>query len=373
MEFDVVGIFLPSSEVLEARQKHKLNQISDSQLRKIEDDAIVDIVEKQISLGLKNVTSGGIRWKYWDKDFFFGLDGIVKERFESGHVYSNEDALTDLMRFVSPIAYNPGHPYFDDFSFMADAVARRAICRQIIPSPAELFINILLTAEEQPRRICADPNDFLSDISETYRKTIQRLYGLGCHSIVFDDTVCGQLCGDSFTKRLLLGGIDVVDLHDKIINVINGSLSGAPSDLETAIYLSGGDTPVPEWELVKYADNIMPRVLSEVAVDKFFMPFNAGDEDTAGILQYIPDNKKVVLGLCDAHSPFPDKEESIKHFVLAAMRYIDSARLAISPKTGFNISSFAPRGLDYKDQWQKIRSLAGMAAKIKNDIVFHNS
>ena len=373
MKYEVVGSFLPPAELIDARKEFNAGHIDRSRFVAIEDEAVRQLIDSQIECGLATVTTGELRRRYWDKDFFFGLDGIVKERFESGHVYSNEDALTDLMRFVSPIAYNPGHPYFDDFSFMADAVARRAICRQIIPSPAELFINILLTAEEQPRRICADPNDFLSDISETYRKTIQRLYGLGCHSIVFDDTVCGQLCGDSFTKRLLLGGIDVVDLHDKIINVINGSLSGAPSDLETAIYLSGGDTPVPEWELVKYADNIMPRVLSEVAVDKFFMPFNAGDEDTAGILQYIPDNKKVVLGLCDAHSPFPDKEESIKHFVLAAMRYIDSARLAISPKTGFNISSFAPRGLDYKDQWQKIRSLAGMAAKIKNDIVFHNS
>lgn len=360
MEFDVIGIYLPPSKMHEAHKEHEQGHISAARLKEIENEAVRDIVERQLDCGLKAVTSGGIRWKYWDKDFFFGLSGIRKERFESGHVYSNEDAHTDLMRFTGYISYNPSHPYFEDFSFMADIVAGRAVCRQIIPSPAELYMQPFLMADGHPEHLYPDAGSLVSDITEAYRKTITRLYDLGCRSIVFDDTVCGRLCEDNFTKRLLQGGIDTVGLQDIIISLFNDSLAEMPADLEKALYLSGGDTVVPEWEYIKYPDNIMPRILSEVNADKFFMPFDSADDYSVEILRHVPEGKKIVMGLADAHSPFQDDEEAVLRYVMKARRYVNPSLLAVGPKTGFNLSSYAPRGLDYNDQWAKIESLKAM-------------
>lgn len=360
MEFDVIGIYLPPSEVLEAHIGHERNRISAARLKEIENEAVRDIVERQLDCGLKAVTSGGIRWKYWDKDFFFGLSGIRKERLESGHIYTNEDALTDLIRFTGRIDYNPFHPYLDDFSFMAEIVDGRALCRQIIPSPVELYMQVFLMSDGHLERIYTDAGNLLTDITGAYRKTITRLYDLGCRSIVFDDTVCGRLCEDNFTKRLLQGGIDTVELQDTIIRLFNDSLAEMPADLEKALYLSGGDTVVPEWEYIKYPDNVMPRILSKVNADKFFMPFDIADDYSIKILSHVPEGKKFVMGLIDAHTPFRDDEDAVIRFVEKTERYIKPSLLAISPKTGFNISSYAPRGLDYNDQWAKIKSLASM-------------
>lgn len=360
MEFDLIGIYLPPAEVLEAHNKHEQGRISDVRLKEIENEAVRDIVERQLNSGLKAVTSGGLRWKYWDKDFFFGLSGIRKERLESGHIYSNEDALTDLLRFTGRISHNPSHPYFEDFRFMADIVGGRAVCRQIIPSPAELYMQVFLMSVGHPEHIYADAGGLVSDITEAYRKTITRLYDLGCRSIVFDDTVCGRLCEDNFTKRLLQGGIDTVGLQDTIIRLFNDSLAEMPADLEKALYLSGGDTVVPEWEYIKYPDNIMPRILSESNADKFFMPFDTADDYSVEILRHVPEGKKIVMGLADAHSPFQEDEEAVLRFVMKAGRHINTAMLAVGPKTGFNLSSYAPRGLDYNDQWAKIESLKAM-------------
>ena len=360
MEFDVIGIYLPSAKVLEAHKEHEQGRISDIRLKEIENEAVRDIVERQLDSGLKAVTSGGIRWKYWDKDFFFGLSGIRKERLESGHIYSNEDSLTDLLRFTGRVSYNPSHPYFEDFSFMADIVTGRAVCRQIIPSPAELYMQVFLMSDGHPERIYPDAGSLLSDITDAYRKTITRLYELGCRSIILDDTVCGRLCEDNFTKRLLQGGIDTVGLQDTVIRLLNDSLAGLPADLEKALYLSGGDTVVPEWEYIKYPDNIMPRILSEVNADKFFMPFDTADDYSIEILRHVPEGKKIVLGLADAHSPFPDDEESVIRFAGKAGLLINPDLLGISPRTGFSLSSYAPRGLDYNDQWAKIESLRAM-------------
>lgn len=360
MEIDVIGIYLPPSGLTAARTGHRQGSVSSARLKDIENEAVRDIVERQIGCGLKAVTSGGIRWDYWDKDFFFGLYGIRKERLESGHIYSNEDALTDLLRFTGRISHNPSHPYFEDFSFMAGIVAGRAVCRHIIPSPAELYMQVFLMSDGHPERIYPDAGNLLSDITDAYRKTISRLYELGCRSIVLDDTICGRLCEDNFTKRLLQGGIDTVGLQDTVIRLLNGSLTGFPADLEKGVYLSGGDTVVPEWEYIKYPDNIMPRILSEVNADKFFMPFDTADDYSVEILRHVPEGKKIVLGLIDAHTPFPDDEETITRFVGKAERYINPAMLAVGSKTGFNLSSYAPRGLDYNDQWSKIESLASM-------------
>lgn len=360
MEFDVIGIYLPPAEVLEAHNKHEQGRISDVRLKEIENEAVRDIVERQLDSGLKAVTSGGLRWKHWDKDFFFGLSGIRKERLESGHIYSNEDALTDLLRFTGRISHNPSHPYFEDFRFMADIVGGRAVCRQIIPSPAELYMQVFLMSVGHPEHIYADAGGLVSDITEAYRKTITRLYDLGCRSIVFDDTVCGRLCEGNFTKRLLQGGIDTVGLQDTIIRLFNDSLAEMPADLEKALYLSGGDTVVPEWEYIKYPDNIMPRILSEVIADKFFMPFDVADDYSIEILSHLPKGKKVVMGLIDAHSPFPDDKDAIIRFVRKAKRHINPAFLAISPKTGFCLSNYTPRGLQYNDQWTKIKSLKNL-------------
>ena len=360
MEFDVIGIYLPPSGLIAARAGYERGQISAGRLKTIENEAVRDIIERQLDCGLKHVTSGGIRWKHWNEDFFFGLSGIIKECRDSGHVYSNETTFTDLMRFTGRISYNPFHSYLDDFRFMADAVARRAECRQIIPSPAELYMKLLLMADGHPERLYPDAASLVTDITDAYRKTIISLYKAGCRSIVLDDTVCGRLCEDNFTKRLLQGGIDTVRLQDLVIELLNGVLTGMPSDLEKAIYLSGGDTIVPEWEYIKYPDNIMPRILSEVNADKFFMPFDIADDYSLEILNHVSPGKKIVLGVIDAHTPFVDDEDAIVRFVEKAGRYINSASIAVSPKTGFNLSTYVSRGLDYNDQWSKIESLSAM-------------
>ena len=104
----------------------------------------------------------------------------------------------------------------------------------------------------------------------------------------------------------------------------------------------------------------MPRILSEVIADKFFMPFDVADDYSIEILSHLPKGKKVVMGLIDAHSPFPDDKDAIIRFVRKAKRHINPAFLAISPKTGFCLSSYAPRGLQYNDQWTKIKSLKNL-------------
>lgn len=360
MTIETVGSFLPNEKLIKARQEYSSGRITFRQLSEIEDEAVSDIVERQLACGLLYVTSGELRRKHWANDFWFGLDGISCEHVDTGHIYQSIEASTDHVHITGRIAFNPQHPFFSDFVFLSGAVARRAKCRQTLPSPANLLLEIFSLSDGHPEQLYPSVELLVTDIAEAYRRTLLRLHELGCESVQFDDTACGLMCDDNFTKRLLQGGVDLLKLHSLIITVINDSIVGLPDDMEKSIYLSGGDTIVPEWEYIAYPDNIMPLVMSSLNVDKFFLPFDIGNDYALEILRHVPKGKKVVMGLADAHSPFPDNNIRMSEMLQKASRHIELPCLAVSPRTGFKLSSYSNRGLTYEDQWRKLIELSNM-------------
>lgn len=354
---DIVGSFLPPESLIAAQAQYASGVIDKIHLTQAEDEAIVQLVDKELEAGLEEVTTGEFRRKHWANDFWFGLNGIACERVDSGRVYQPFESATDVLRVAGRIAYNPAHPIFIDFKFLHDAVAGRARCRQTLPSPANLLLEIYHLTDGHAEQVYASTELLIADIAEAYRKTIMHLHDLGCDSVQLDDTACGLMCEDNYTKRLLQGGVDLIGLHKQILTVINSSIEGSPEGIETSIYLSGGDKIVPEWEFIEYPDNIMPGALSTLNVDKFFLPFNADNDYEIEVLRHVPKDKKVVLGLIDAHTPFPDDTNGICHTIGAAEKYIPGRNLSISPRTGFKLTTFEPRGLTYESQWQKLAML----------------
>ncbi len=364
MTIETVGSFLPVEILIAARRDFERGIVDRQHLTSVEDAAVRDIVERQISCGVPFVTSGELRRNHWANDFWFGLDGISCENVSSGHLYQQVEASTDLIHITGRIGFNREHPFFNDFQYLHNAVANRAKCRQTLPSPANLLLEIYALSEGRPETIYSAKNSTLiSDIADAYHQTALRLHELGCDSLQYDDTALGLMCDDNYTKRLLQGGVDLLKLHSELIKVINDSLEGLPADLEKSIYISGGYTIVPEWEHIDYPDNIMPKALSKLNVDKFFIPLDPKNDYAIEVLRHIPKGKKVVLGLLDAHSPFLDDAAMISEILKNASRLVETSCLAVSPSTGFKLSSFATRGLTYEDQWRKLSELSTICSR----------
>lgn len=301
MTIETVGSFLPEETLINARRDFNRGIIDRTHLTLIEDSAIRDIVERQLTCGVPYITSGELRRKHWAKDFWFGLNGISCENVSSGRIYQPVESSSDQLHITGRIGFNSKHPFFDDFNFLHKTVDGRAKCRQTLPSPANLLLEILALSNGHPETLYkASVEDLIIDIAEAYRQTALQLYNLGCNALLYDDTALGFMCDDNYTKRLLQGGIDLIKLHSELISVINNSLKDLPNNMEKSIYISGGDTIVPEWEHIDYPDNIMPKALSLLTVDKFFIPLDLGNDYAIEILRYIPQDKTVVLGLVDA-------------------------------------------------------------------------
>lgn len=357
MEMETVGIFLPEESLISARHDFERGLIDRTTFTSIENKAVCDVIERQIASGLPFVTSGELRRKHWAKDFWFGLSGISCEHVDTGHIYQSIESITDLVRVTCKIDFNPTHPFFDDFVFMHEVVDGRAKCRQILPSPANLLLEIYSLSAGNINNVYASPDTLIEDIVRAYHKTAIRLYELGCDSLLYDDTALGLMCDDNYTKRLLQGGIDLIKLHHELIAVINGSLERLPNEMEKCIYISGGDTIIPEWEFIDYPDNVMPKALSSIEADKFFIPLELDNDYAIEVLRHIPQNKSIVLGLIDAHTPLQDNLESVIEITDKIKKIVKESRLAISPRTGFKLTNYDKRALLYEDQWRKIREL----------------
>lgn len=66
---DHVGSFLRPQYLLETRAQRARGEITDEQLRAVEDEAIAEIVKFQEHIGLKSITDGQFRRTYFHIDF----------------------------------------------------------------------------------------------------------------------------------------------------------------------------------------------------------------------------------------------------------------------------------------------------------------
>src|SRR5919202_6763392 len=75
---DHVGSLLRPARLLRAREDHASGRIDADELRRIEDEAIREIVRKQEEVGLQSATDGEFRRASWHMDFIYQLGGITK-------------------------------------------------------------------------------------------------------------------------------------------------------------------------------------------------------------------------------------------------------------------------------------------------------
>jgi methionine synthase II (cobalamin-independent) len=72
---DHVGSLLRPPELLRARSEHQAGRLSGKELRRVEDQAIRDVVRMQQEVGLEGVTDGEFRRGSWHMDFLYQIGG----------------------------------------------------------------------------------------------------------------------------------------------------------------------------------------------------------------------------------------------------------------------------------------------------------
>jgi 5-methyltetrahydropteroyltriglutamate--homocysteine methyltransferase len=85
---DHVGSLLRPPELLRTRSEHQAGRLSAEELRRVEDQAIRDVVRMQQEIGLAGVTDGEFRRGSWHMDFLYQIGGVAKtDQTTAGEVW----------------------------------------------------------------------------------------------------------------------------------------------------------------------------------------------------------------------------------------------------------------------------------------------
>ena len=79
---DQVGSLLRPAALAQLRARFKQGEVDAGTLRKAEDDAVREAVQKQEAIGLQAVTDGEFRRDWWHLDFLSQLDGVTLKHNE---------------------------------------------------------------------------------------------------------------------------------------------------------------------------------------------------------------------------------------------------------------------------------------------------
>src|SRR3954466_2261935 len=176
---DHVGSLLRSAALKDARAKREANEISDEQLKAVEDREIDAIIKKQEQAGLKSITDGEYRRAFWNYDFLGKLPGVEAYLGERKIKFQGKQPKPILLRVIGKLGTFSTHPMIEHFKFVAAHTKQTA--KMTIPSPSSLHFRYGRSAV--PEAIYPDMAAFYRDLGESYRKAARGFADAGCRYI----------------------------------------------------------------------------------------------------------------------------------------------------------------------------------------------
>lgn len=358
--YDEVGSLLRPAKLKQARADYHAQKITQADLTQVENQEIRRIVDKQVALGLKDVTDGEFRRSWWHLDFFAGLNGAEFFEPEHGYNFHGEETRKGGIRFTGKIAYNPDHPFFAGFKYLNSIVPAGITAKQTIPSPSVFFPN--KDAEVFDNYYDGDFDTFLDDEIKAYQQTVQHFYDLGCRYLQLDDTSWGMWA--SFSKQTLRP--ELVPLAKAAVKVINAIVDNKPDDLTITMHVCKGNYD-STWAGAGAYDPVADY-LAQLHIDGYFLEYD--DERSGGFepLKKIADNRRdqrIVIGIVTSKRPQLEKEDFLKARIRDASQYVPLDNLCISPQCGFASTEEGNR-LTEDDQWHKLALVIKTAKSVWN-------
>ncbi len=359
---DTVGSFLRPVELKEARAKWVKGNLSDEELKAVEDRLITDLIAKQKAHGLKVITDGEFRRSYWHLDFMWGFGGVEHIELERGYQFHGEETTKGSLRLTGKIT-GENHPFVEHFKFVKQFEEEGVVAKQTIPAPAQ-FLAELFRGENtlNTKKIYPDLTELEHDIAQAYRTVIRDLREAGCHTIQFDDCTWGMIVDDDFWKSMAFRGFSLKGEAERYLRVNNLAIEGKPEDVVINTHICRGNYHSTYATKGAY-DPVAPYVFAQENVDAYYLEYD--DERSGGFepLKEIGEEKKVVLGLITTKSPVLEDRDVVIARIKEAAKYVPLERLYLSPQCGFASCEIGNK-LTEEEQWAKIDLVQSIAQEV---------
>jgi 5-methyltetrahydropteroyltriglutamate--homocysteine methyltransferase len=315
-------------------------------LKEIQDEAIRDVVRLQRDCGLQVVTDGEFRRiSYWEK-FVRLTNGLeVKDA-----VFTFHDAEGHESKFTAPYVsgkVSRGQPItLDELGFGNTKITMPA------PSTMHFYRHTDWGSAYDSAQA------FFKDLGKVYQAEIADLAKAGCRYVQLDEVAVAILCDPAAREKVK----DAERLVDLYIDAINEAAMNRPPGMTIGVHVCRGNYKGMYLSEGGY-DSVAEKFFSRTKVDHFLLEFDTPRAGGFAPLRFVPKDKGVVLGLVSSKVPELEKLDLLKKRTEEAARYVDMARLAISPQCGF-ASTMGGNPVTEADQRAKLKLCVDAAQAI---------
>ncbi len=355
---DHIGSLLRPPELLAARRAFDEGTLAIEALQAEEDRWIKQAVALQESIGLKVITDGEYRRLYYFGHFPAAVSGFTEMEAE----LSFRDQQGEKMQYMTPVVTGKLRRRrgiaTDEFTFVKSLTSRTV--KVTLPSPCSQ--HYFRWREGVSERTYPDLDEFFADVAQIYQQELSALAALGATYVQFDDVSLPLLCDAKLREGFKARGYDPETMLGKYIAVVNESLRDRPASLTIGMHLCRGNNQ-GKWLGEGGYEFVAEHIFNRLQIDAFFLEYDTPRAGSFVPLQYVPQDKTVVLGLVSTKSPVLESADDLCRRIDEAGRFVPLERLALSPQCGF--ASTAPGNpLTPADQEKKLRLVVEVARKV---------
>jgi 5-methyltetrahydropteroyltriglutamate--homocysteine methyltransferase len=359
--FDHVGSFLRPEYLLQAREQKAKYIITSEQLRAVEDKAITEIVQFQQNVGLKSITDGEFRRKFFHLDFLEQLGGV---KVGDATLQIGSDGVEHLVPPAIHVVGKVTHTkqiQLADYNYLSSQVSTGFTPKVTIPSPTMLHfrggragINRAAYPELEP--------DFYNDVAKAYGDELRSLSAAGCNYVQMDDTNLAYLCDNTMREAARDRGDDPNELAHRYAKFINLVVAQKPAGMTLAMHLCRGNFKSTHAASGNY-EPVAEALLAEMDIDAYFLEYDDERSGDFRPLRFLPKGKTMVLGLVTTKFGQMESKDALKRRIDEAAKYAPIEQLALSPQCGFS-STVHGNNIAVEDQRSKLRLVIETANEV---------
>lgn len=361
---DQVGSLLRPAHLIEAREKRRQRLIDDAELKRIEDDAIREVVAMQETIGLPSVSDGEFRRQSYIVDFFrkaVGPGGLTAEKGEFFHRNERGETIAiEKLVIHKPVRWT-GPIFADHLAFLKSITQRTP--KMTLPSP--VVLHFMGGSDAILRDAYTSLDQYWSDLIEVYRSEMAALRQAGCTYLQVDETSLVKFGDPGIRAVIERRGDDWRKLVETYVDVINAVLSGAPAGMTVGIHVCRGNRR-GFWQADAGYEFMADQLFRRLKAQFYFLEFDSPRAGPIGALKLMPEDKTVVLGLVTTKSPALEDPAVLRSRVKEASAYVGMDRLCLSPQCGFS-GNIGNTVMTAGEQFAKLRLVVETAQSLWGD------
>jgi 5-methyltetrahydropteroyltriglutamate--homocysteine methyltransferase len=353
----------------DAFAKYGEGSASEEDLKQAQDDAIRDVVEKQIAHDLPIIVDGEFRRTSFMESFSVvaGVEewqaGVktyheILKRAERGEsithrgqdpILLNRKRVTQRLRLLR-------NSLLDDYRFTQGLTDRPVKVTLIGPDRIQQCYD-----SEASRTVYPNSDEFLRDVVAVERLMIGPLAQAGCRYVGIDGPGYTAYVDPDSIAAMRSRGEDPISIMRRSIKADNEVIANFPT-MTFGIHICRGNRQ-SMWHREGGYDAIAEELFGRLNHQRLLLEYDTERAGTFEPLRFVPKNKIAVLGLITTKVGKIEAVDELRRRIDDAARYLPLEQLAISPQCGF-ASSIRGNLLTEDEQFRKLDVMRETAAKV---------